>query len=484
MTLARTGARVGSVSTSSWRLHLRMGLLGSDLAVIIVTLVIARLAPVAVHSPDLDDITPFVWTSGVVIAAIWLSALGFTRSRDARVLETGLTEYVSVIDATLLSFGVVAIGSYLLQLQLSRLFFLVALPVGTVLLLVSRWVWRKVLGRLRGYGGFSDRVLLVGTHADVHDVAEEFTRAGSTAMTPTAICCLDRCESPHSGRNGELDVVDWYDVVDRASYPDIDCVAIAGDIPGGRQEMRRLAWALETANVDLVTISRMTDVAEDRMQLLPVGGLTLVRVSLPRYRGFAVMAKRTMDVIVSSLALLVSLPAFALIALAIKLDDGGPVFFRQLRVGANGRPFRIWKFRSMSIDAEARKAELMLQNEGSGPLFKLKADPRITRVGAFLRKTSLDELPQFINALLGEMSVVGPRPPLPVEVEGYDSDAKRRLLIRPGITGAWQVGGRSDLSWSDSVRLDLHYVENWSITRDLAIIAKTVVVMFQRNGAY
>jgi lipopolysaccharide/colanic/teichoic acid biosynthesis glycosyltransferase len=173
------------------------------------------------------------------------------------------------------------------------------------------------------------------------------------------------------------------------------------------------------------------------------------------------------------------------IMLAIKAEDGGPVFFKQVRVGRNGEHFLVWKFRTMVVDAEQLKAWLAEQNEGNGALFKMRKDPRITKPGNWLRRYSLDELPQLINVLLGDMSLVGPRPALPEETAGYDgSHMIRRIVVKPGITGLWQVSGRSDLSLADSMRLDVHYVENWSLFLDLQILWKTGRAIVRGNGAY
>lgn len=194
--------------------------------------------------------------------------------------------------------------------------------------------------------------------------------------------------------------------------------------------------------------------------------------------------KRVVDVVLSALLLLVLLPVFLIIALTIKLDDGGPVFFIQERVGRLGRPFRMIKFRTMVRDAPERLHELFDRNEASGPLFKMREDPRVTRIGAALRRRSLDELPQLVNVLRGEMSLIGPRPALPHEVEAYDEQARRRLIAIPGMTGLWQVSGRSDLAWEDAIRLDLHYVDEWSPAMDRRILAKTFQVVIRPDGAY
>jgi exopolysaccharide biosynthesis polyprenyl glycosylphosphotransferase len=228
----------------------------------------------------------------------------------------------------------------------------------------------------------------------------------------------------------------------------------------------------------------LTDVAGPRIHTQPVAGLPLIHVTTPRLEGAKGIAKRGFDLTAATaLLVLLALP-MALIAVLVKIDSAGPVFFRQTRIGRAGEPFRMLKFRSMVADAEMKLDSLRSSNQGSGPLFKLKQDPRVTRLGRFLRRYSLDELPQLLNVMSGSMSLVGPRPPLPQEVEQYDKSAHRRLLIKPGITGLWQVSGRSDLSWDDSIKLDLYYVENWSMIQDLMILLRTAGAVTGKNGAY
>ncbi|MET4003012.1 exopolysaccharide biosynthesis polyprenyl glycosylphosphotransferase [Arthrobacter sp. UYCu511] len=248
--------------------------------------------------------------------------------------------------------------------------------------------------------------------------------------------------------------------------------------------MRQLGWALSTSGTDLILAPALTDIAGPRIHTRPVAGLPLIHVTTPRLEGGKRVAKRLFDMSLSGILLLFFAPLMALVAVFIKGDSRGPVFFKQDRVGVLGEPFRMYKFRSMGVDAEARLPELQTDNDGSGLLFKLKSDPRVTRVGAILRRFSIDELPQLINVLNGEMSLVGPRPPLPAEVADYEDHVRRRLLVKPGLTGLWQVSGRSNLSWQDSVRLDLYYVENWSMTGDMVILIRTIRAVLQRDGAY
>lgn len=248
--------------------------------------------------------------------------------------------------------------------------------------------------------------------------------------------------------------------------------------------MRALSWELADHSISLILAPALTDVAGPRIHSHPVADLPLIHVSTPRLDGFSAVLKRAFDILGSAAGIFVISPVLLFTAIAIKLDDGGPVFFAQRRVGKDNVPFTMFKFRSMVVDAEAKLAQLRASEAGNEVLFKMKDDPRITRVGAFIRKYSIDELPQLFNVFLGSMSMVGPRPPLESEVEQYGSDVMRRLTVMPGITGLWQVGGRSDLDWEESVRLDLYYVENWSIIQDLIILFRTVRVVLARDGAY
>lgn len=421
----------------------------------------------------------------MLFGAIWLVALSAQRSRSERVLAVGGEEYRRVVNATVLAFGVTAILAFLFEIRLSRGFFLVALPLGLALLVLGRWITRRVLDHLRLMGRCMSDAIVMGEPADVRRVLTELAENRQAGYRAVAYS-LTSGTSASWGNPGWTSVpeIAERDIVTRVAQDELRAVIVAGELPGGRDAIRRLGWDLEGNGVELILVSRLTDVAGPRMHLRPVQGLPLVHVTLPQYSGPAHALKRAFDVLFAGAVLLVLLPVFAVIGILVKAGDGGPVFFRQERAGANGSTFKMVKFRSMRVDAEALKATLMAQNEGAGPLFKMKNDPRITRVGGFLRKYSLDELPQFWNVFVGDMSVVGPRPPLPAEVEEYDAAATRRLLIKPGITGLWQVGGRSDLTWDESIRLDLNYVENWSLAGDLVIIAKTVKAVFENDGAY
>ena len=263
-----------------------------------------------------------------------------------------------------------------------------------------------------------------------------------------------------------------------------DTVLVARGGYSSSSDLRRIAWDLEESDLDLVVVPSLTDVAGPRIHMRPVAGLPLLHVEGPQADEAGGLTKRVFDVAAALVCLLLLAPVMVAVMVMIKVEDGGPIFFRQARVGRHGAEFGMLKFRSMVVDAESRLEELRHLNESDGTLFKVREDPRITSVGRHLRKYSLDELPQLLNVIRGDMSLVGPRPPLQREVATYEDDVRRRLLVRPGMTGLWQVSGRSELSWAETVRLDLYYVDNWSMMSDLVIMAKTVKAVVASSGAY
>jgi exopolysaccharide biosynthesis polyprenyl glycosylphosphotransferase len=262
-----------------------------------------------------------------------------------------------------------------------------------------------------------------------------------------------------------------------------DAVAVTSDDATRYNYLRELAWSIEGAGVELLVDPGLVEVAGPRMHIRPLMGFPLLHVEEPHFTGWRRVVKRLSDLVLTSVGLLIISPLMLGIAAAIKLQDRGPVIFRQARIGQGGEPFTMLKFRSMVVDAEDRKLELMPNNEGKGGLFKLNHDPRVTRLGRFLRTYSLDELPQLFNVLAGSMSLVGPRPHLASELAQMPSEASRRSLVTPGLTGLWQVSGRSNLEGDAAIRLDLRYVENWSLTLDLLILCKTISAVLARRGA-
>jgi exopolysaccharide biosynthesis polyprenyl glycosylphosphotransferase len=327
------------------------------------------------------------------------------------------------------------------------------------------------VSRLRAKGLGVQKVLVVGPPREAAALSRRLEHGGVLGLEPLAV-------HPKSAGCGIGEVLRAVD----ESHPHVVAVVPAPDLSG--QTLRALSWELEERGVDLVVDPGLVDVAGARLSIHPVADLSLLHVQGSRPSGERMLAKALFDTVLGALLLIVLSPLLLAVAAAVKLTSEGPVLFRQTRVGVNGRTFAMLKFRSMVVDADGMLAELKARNEGNEVLFKLKRDPRVTRVGAFLRRYSLDELPQLVNVVRGEMSLVGPRPPLPSEVDTYDYVAVRRLRLRPGLTGLWQVSGRSDLSWEESLRLDLRYVDNWSMALDLHILVRTWRAIFSGAGAY
>jgi len=422
----------------------------------------------------------------VVLALTWVTVLAFRGSYSTRIFGSGTEEYKLVVSGSFLTAGIVAIICYLGKIDLSRGFIATAFPLGTVLLVAGRWVARKWLHAQRRRNRLVHRVLLVGMPAGVAELLEIIRREPQMGYSVVGACLPRLSKDPGDEVADQgVPILGYLDDVPSAVLRSGADTVVVSALPGRSSRLlRRLSWSLEGLGVDLVVVPSLTDVAGPRIHVRPVAGLPLLHVEEPEFTGARRLVKRIFDWVGAAILLVLSLPLFAVIAIAIKLDDRGPVFLRQTRVGVHGKEFPCFKFRSMVVDAEERLAELQAYNEVDGVLFKMKNDPRVTRVGRVIRRLSLDELPQLINVLRGEMSLVGPRPPLPREVAQYGEDVRRRLLVRPGITGLWQVSGRSNLSWDDSVRLDLYYVENWSLSTDLVILAKTVGAVLSRDGAY
>jgi exopolysaccharide biosynthesis polyprenyl glycosylphosphotransferase len=329
------------------------------------------------------------------------------------------------------------------------------------------------------------RVVVAGSPATVADLIRGTRRATYAGMSVVG-CCIDQRGPVRVTSIEDVPVVgDLSTITSAVRTTNATSVAVtaSGEVTG--RALRRLSWELEGTGVDILVAPALTDIAGPRIHIRPVAGLPLLHVEEPELSGGRRLLKGLFDRSVALAAILLLLPVLVTLGLAVRLSSSGPTVFRQTRVGRGGRQFTILKFRSMYTDAEAKLETLLMQNErAEGLLFKIRKDPRVTPVGRFLRRYSLDELPQLFNVLRGDMSLVGPRPPLPSEVERYESEVHRRLLVKPGLTGLWQVSGRSDLTWEESVRLDLEYVENWSLALDAMILWKTLFAVVRASGAY
>ncbi len=423
------------------------------------------------------------WAVSLSLVVGWLLMLHLQDAYDGRLSGHGIQEYRAVFTASMWLFSVLAIVSFVFRLDFARGYVMIAFPLGTLALLAGRWLARRWLVRQRSLGHLLDRVLLVGDRADMLPLIQALHRTPSAGYNVLGACIDD---APGTRIGGVPVVGASSDAVVQALDLDVDVVAVSSSSGLGSEGLRRLGWALEGTDIDLVVAPGIMDVAGPRVKTRPVQGLPLLHVESPTFAGPQLVFKRSLDRVGAVVGMVLLAPLLGLVAALIYLDDRGPVLFRQERIGRDGLPFKLVKFRSMAVDAEVRLGELMDDNDGAGPLFKMKDDPRVTRIGAFIRKYSLDELPQLMNVVRGEMSLVGPRPPLPREVENYETDTHRRLLVKPGMTGLWQISGRSDLSWEEAVRLDLYYVENWNPLLDVMILWRTVQVVVNpdKAGAY
>jgi exopolysaccharide biosynthesis polyprenyl glycosylphosphotransferase len=421
--------------------------------------------------------------------AWWMSVL-LAGGYDTRFIGLGSDEFRRILSAAVNLTAGLAVLSYAAKLDLARGYMAIALPSATAMDLTARYLLRKHLHRQRVRGWCGRRVVVVGYAAAVARLVTALQRDTYHGLAVVAACLVDAPDGaipdgpvhmlaanvPVAGAPGNL--------VAAVSRFGADAVAVLACPEMDGAHLRELAWELEKTGTDLFVAPTLLDVAGPRTTIYPVAGLPLLHVDHPELSGAKKAIKSVVDKACAASALIVLAPLFAAIAVSIRLADHGPAFFRQTRIGKDGQRFTLYKFRTMVPNAEQHKSQLVLRNEADGVLFKIRRDPRITRPGAWLRRWSLDELPQLINVLSGDMSLVGPRPALPEEVASYRGHMRRRLVVKPGLTGLWQVSGRSDLSWQEAERLDVYYVENWSLALDLHVLWKTGSAVVRGSGAY
>nr|WP_308208504.1 exopolysaccharide biosynthesis polyprenyl glycosylphosphotransferase [Actinoplanes aksuensis] len=421
----------------------------------------------------------------LLLPALLLAVLAVSRAYERRYLFVGTDEYQRVLRGGVGLIAGVALVSYALDLDLARSYVLAALPTAIGAAIVLRFALRKRLHLSRARGESLRRVILVGHELSVIGMSRQLRRERYHGLEVVGACLPPGHDGVGVGGPQGLAVYGTFeDVAGAVEQADADTVVVLSCPELDGAALRRLAWRLERDEVDLVVASALVDVAGARTTIRPFDGLPMLHVEHPRLHGGSRLVKEVFDRIGALALLMIFGPLLLGLALCVRCTSRGPVLFRQVRVGRDGRLFRIFKFRSMYVDAEARLAELRHLNEHDGVLFKMRDDPRVTRVGRYLRRFSLDELPQLLNVALGQMSLVGPRPPLPSEVAAYADDVRRRLAVKPGMTGLWQVSGRSDLPWEEAVRLDLRYVENWTLSLDLVILLRTMTAVVRSSGAY
>lgn len=480
----------GTRIKKSWHPKILAVLYTVDALAIAITLLIAHFVSFGMGKALVLGRIDTSWNYFVVgpaIGVLWFMALQISGSRNVRHLGQGNDEYRLVAKATTYFFCLIVIFSYLTQIDFSRGYMLVAYPVGVLMILLTRWCLRRWLVAFRLRGRALTRVMIISDASSGEHLYTTLKSAQQSGLSPAAFYLSGETAGTDIAEDHDLPILgyshDATDIITAAREANIHAVALGSGHGLSPQELRRLGWELAAWHISLILAPAMTDIAGPRINMQPLNGVPLIHVSTPRMEGFPGFLKRAIDIVASGLGLILLVPLLLPVALLVK-KDGGPLFFFQERVGYRGRPFHMVKFRSMVTNAEELKKELMSQNEGNGILFKMANDPRITPIGRFIRKYSIDELPQLWNVFVGDMSLVGPRPPLPSEVEQYEEDAYRRLLVKPGITGLWQVSGRSNLSWEESIRLDLYYVENWSVIGDFVILFRTVKAVFAKDGAY
>lgn len=418
------------------------------------------------------------------LVPLWLAAMALGGAYDSREIGNGAEEYRRVFDSAVRVLALIAVVSYAARIALARGFVGTVLPISLLLTIVGRHWVRKWVHRQRARGRFANQVVVVGSLERATDLVRHLCRTPHAGFHVIGVCVPGGAESLDVDGQ-KIPILGAPDDAEAAVLRvRADAVAISDDANLRSGALRRLAWFLEGTGVDLIVVPALTDIAGPRIVTRPVAGLPLLHVEEPRLSGGARAFKELSDRSLAAIVLLVGFPFLLAIGAAIRISSHGPALYRQTRVGKDGHHFTLVKFRTMRHRADVERSKLDHLNDVNGPLFKIRNDPRRTAIGRWLRRFSVDELPQIWHVLTGQMSLVGPRPPLPSEVEQYDEHTSRRLLVKPGLTGLWQVSGRSDLSWEESVRLDLYYVENWTPALDAIILWKTLRAVLQGRGAY
>ncbi|HWI31659.1 MAG TPA: sugar transferase [Microbacterium sp.] len=427
-----------------------------------------------------------VWLIVGALIATLLVLLSLSGSRSPRVVGVGSQEYRAIVQSSFLAFTTLALLAYVTSLAGLHFILAAGLLATMPSLILSRWLCRRWLVTQRRAGRMSHRVLLIGAEDSIAATARDLKRTPAAGLLVVGACTPSGRVADHIPGTDIAISGSVTNVLEALQRVEADTVLITSANELSAETVRWLSWQLEPGRQHLIVAPSLTDIGGPRLHTRPVAGLPLVHVETPRYGGGKLVTKRAFDLVASGVLIVLLAPVLLISAVMVKFTSPGGVFFRQDRVGLSGDHFDMLKFRSMYVDAEDRLAELQheARDRGNDVMFKMKDDPRVTPVGRFLRRFSLDELPQLFNVLMGKMSLVGPRPPLDREVRQYSKSVHRRFLVKPGITGLWQVSGRSDLDWDETVRLDLFYVENWTLTGDLMILLKTVKAVLQSDGAY
>jgi exopolysaccharide biosynthesis polyprenyl glycosylphosphotransferase len=431
-------------------------------------------------------ITLSPWQQALLMFAIWVLVLTANKSRDYRILGSDAQEYKRVAMSGFLVPVFFAFAALLFKVDVPRLYIAVSVLLGTLVLLANRWAWRRWLTGQRSKGLYLSRVALLGPMNQIENLALKLQNAHTDGFEPAVLIPDSAPEKwATNARAVSLPILNYAaDFLSELPRHGCKALMVVGSQTISDHEVKEIAWRLEGTGIDLVVASPLKDVATTRLEVRPVAGTPVFVVQVPKFTGWKHFVKDAFDMVTGAMAFVLTLPIVLVFGFLVWAEDRGPVFFRQRRLGQNGREFLMFKLRSMAVGAEKQHGQ-MLKDANTSPnaiMYKNPEDPRVTRIGKFMRKWSIDELPQFMNVLRGEMSMVGPRPPMPIEVMGYEDHAYRRLLVKPGITGLWQVSGRNELTWEETVALDLNYVENWSVIGDMILLVRTlkVIVALQR----
>jgi exopolysaccharide biosynthesis polyprenyl glycosylphosphotransferase len=417
------------------------------------------------------------WAMGIT----WLLALKFNGSREDRIIGGGSDEYKRIFGSSITVISLLALAALFLKLDVSRLFVAFSLIFGTVALIAGRWAWRQWLRKKRESNQLKERVAIAGPATLIQELAEKLQKDKQGPYTPSLLIPLSgKLESKLKQEE------DFTDPAETLRRHKIDALIVVGTDTMSSKRLKQISWNMEKSNATLIVAPGLLEVAGPRVHTRPISGMPLIEIETPKFSGGKYIIKQIFDITLATIALVLTAPIMLIVAIVVK-TDGGPIFFLQERHGKDGKIFKMIKFRSMIVGAEKLHEQLKKQKQNeltNSNMFKDPEDPRITKVGKFIRKYSIDELPQIFNVLKGEMSLVGPRPPLPSEVKDYENHVHRRLYVKPGITGIWQVSGRSALSWEETVRLDLSYVEDWSVVTDSLIILKTFQIVIRGRDAF
>ena len=453
----------------------RARLIVTDIALVTTAMAVGLLVSSRQTSWMIDPLLA-IYGTPLAIGVLWMAVLMLRGSYDQRFVGLGTDEIRRVVSATLYTFAVVAGVSYLIRADISRAYAFVSLPLGLFLIVSSRFIWRRWLYAQRRQGNYLASTVVVGEMGTAAALARKLgddSYAGYQVVATMGLPAGDR-----------RDLLNWLDALDKTlASTDASVVAIDPGDDSPHDAIRQLAWRLEGRGVDLLISPGLLDVAGPRLSVRPASGLPLLHLdeaALSRPQRFA---KRALDLFGSGIGILILSPVMLGCAIAVKVSSSGPVIFRQRRIGRAGQTFTMLKFRSMRMNADAERAALRGAADHTDPMFKLAEDPRVTPVGRVIRRWSLDELPQLFNVLGGSMSLVGPRPHPIDDVNRYEAEAFRRLALKPGMTGLWQVEGRSSLTWQEALQLDLYYVERWSLASDIVLLARTVGAVVRQRGA-